>query len=239
MTGMVNQPGDIDGPSPTDTEYERWMAARRWWEQLARNRHQSIEHERTFAVWQAQEILNKHGFAAGPVDGIPGRKTSAAIQRFQTAYAGGTRGRPFLAVDGILGPLTSKALEDPPHLSPHFTAREFASKGNGNCFVHRELLVALEHLRSKIAAPIAIVSGYRDPRHNRRVGGATRSLHMAGAAADISRTLNIDRDWLIRKELFSGIGYLQKSHRVTHVDVRHAIGRGKSVANPQTWKYRE
>ena len=90
-----------------------------------------------------------------------------------------------------------------------------------------------------IDRPIPIVSGYRDPRHNRRVGGATRSLHMAGAAADLSRTLDIDRNWLIEQELFSGIGYLQTSERVTHVDVRHAVGRGKSTARPQTWKYPE
>lgn len=224
---------------PEESGYERWPAGRRWWEQLAKNRHQSIEHAGTFEVQRAQQILNAHGFPAGPVDGIPGKKTAAGLRHYQEAYAGGGPGRPLLVVDGILGPATSEALDDPPDLSPHFTALEFASKGNGNCFVRRELILALEQLRALIDRPIPIISGYRDPAHNRRVGGATRSLHMAGAAADLSRTLDIDRDWLIGQGLFSGIGYLQRTKRVTHVDVRHAIGRGKTTTRPQTWRYPE
>ena len=44
----------------------------------------------------------------------------------------------------------------------------------------------LEVLRAELGdAPITIVSGYRSCRHNCKVGGATRSRHLCGQAADI------------------------------------------------------
>ena len=49
-----------------------------------------------------------------------------------------------------------------------------------------KLLNALEILRSQVHTPIAIVSGYRCPSHNRAVGGAGGSKHLTGEAADIS-----------------------------------------------------
>jgi uncharacterized protein YcbK (DUF882 family) len=44
----------------------------------------------------------------------------------------------------------------------------------------------LEEMRGRRGAPIIITSGYRCAAHNRKVGGAPRSLHMYGMAADIS-----------------------------------------------------
>ena len=42
----------------------------------------------------------------------------------------------------------------------------------------------LEPLRRRLNAPIAITSGYRNAEVNRLVGGAVRSQHTAGEAAD-------------------------------------------------------
>ena len=50
-----------------------------------------------------QEALRLQGFDPGPIDGILGRRTSAAIRAFQS-----DRG---LVVDGIVGPITRAALE--------------------------------------------------------------------------------------------------------------------------------
>ena len=54
------------------------------------------------AVKRIQQALKDQGFNAGPVDGIWGRKTIAAIKKFQAKQK--------LDVDGIVGPQTLKAL---------------------------------------------------------------------------------------------------------------------------------
>ncbi len=45
-------------------------------------------------VRQLQATLNELGFDAGPVDGIPGRGTKAALQRFQEAHGMPADGYP-------------------------------------------------------------------------------------------------------------------------------------------------
>lgn len=49
----------------------------------------------------------------------------------------------------------------------------------------RLLATNLEALRRKIGRPIVIVSGYRSPGHNKKVGGAKGSQHLTASAADI------------------------------------------------------
>ena len=45
----------------------------------------------------------------------------------------------------------------------------------------------LEVLRTYLKAPISITgSGYRTKQHNKRVGGASNSLHLTASAADIN-----------------------------------------------------
>lgn len=43
----------------------------------------------------------------------------------------------------------------------------------------------LQVLRNELGRPIRIISGYRSPKYNRRIGGARRSQHMTAKAADI------------------------------------------------------
>lgn len=49
-----------------------------------------------------QTLLKRAGFDPGPLDGIPGRRTTAAVRAFQAAHR--------LAVDGVVGPATIAAL---------------------------------------------------------------------------------------------------------------------------------
>ena len=43
----------------------------------------------------------------------------------------------------------------------------------------------MQILRDHIGKPIRIISGYRSPKYNRRIGGAKKSQHMKARAADI------------------------------------------------------
>ena len=81
-------------------------------------------------------------------------------------------------------------------LTPNFTLLEFATRDkpggpkrvpvNSQIATNlRELAENLEVLRKEIAAPIIIVSGWRDVPHNTRVKGAKNSQHLYGKAADI------------------------------------------------------
>ncbi len=55
------------------------------------------------AMTEVQEHLRAHGFLLGPVDGEPGQQTTAAVMAFQRVNG--------LAVDGVVGPKTTAALE--------------------------------------------------------------------------------------------------------------------------------
>lgn len=198
-------------------------------------------------VEQAQRLLNAHGFPCGTPDGIAGPKTAAAVRRFQAAFAGGRKRLADLAVDGKLGAKTHRALAELPYLSPHFTTHELDSRGDGTCYVSRHLVHALEQLRDAIGEPLVIVSACRDREHNRRVGGASGSMHVpwdeSGAfAADIrarnEAKLRIERVLAVGQ--FSGIG--DRAGIVRHVDVRHLAGKRNRTPDatperPARWHY--
>tara|TARA_R100000008_G_scaffold66975_1_gene44041 strand:+ start:10094 stop:10492 length:399 start_codon:yes stop_codon:yes gene_type:complete len=75
-------------------------------------------------------------------------------------------------------------------LEKNFLLSEFKCKDGTNvpeelmdnvCFLAKNLQV----LRDYIGKPIRIISGYRSPKYNRRIGGARKSQHMRAKAADI------------------------------------------------------
>jgi uncharacterized protein YcbK (DUF882 family) len=47
------------------------------------------------------------------------------------------------------------------------------------------LVQTLNHIQAHYGRPVVVTSGFRDARHNRRVGGASESKHMSCEAADI------------------------------------------------------
>lgn len=75
--------------------------------------------------------------------------------------------------------------------SEHFNLSEFASHDGANTPRGaigniQTLMNQLEVLRAELGGnPITIISGYRSPAHNTSIGGATRSQHLCGRAADI------------------------------------------------------
>ena len=96
----------------------------------------------------------------------------------------------------------------------------------------RLLCENLQVLRDELGRPIRIISGYRSPKYNRRIGGARRSQHMTAKAADIRvRGMSPQevREVILRlikegRMMSGGVGLYTS---FTHYDVRGRNARWK------------
>lgn len=100
----------------------------------------------------------------------------------------------------------------------HFKPIEIASKGDRSILVVPQALDCLEQLRLAMGRPLVILSAYRDPLHNARVGGAPLSQHKFGRAFDL-RLDDIDRDELISKARACGFNGIGSYKTFVHVDI--------------------
>jgi len=76
-------------------------------------------------------------------------------------------------------------------LSPNFKKSEFRCRDGSDVPPHlsdnlEELVTNLQLLRDYIKKPIRVISGYRTPQYNRKIGGAKRSQHLLAKAADLT-----------------------------------------------------
>ena len=112
-------------------------------------------------------------------------------------------------------------------ISPHFTLGEMACKdGSDKVLYSTELMDKLEKLRAYGGFTIHINSGYRTAAYNRKIGGASKSQHISGTAADIvvkkdGKTVSGKLICCLCQYLsFKGIGYISES--AVHVDMRES-----------------
>ena len=71
-------------------------------------------------------------------------------------------------------------------ISDHFTLGEMRCKDGSDMVLYStELMQRLEELRFYGGFTIMINSGYRTDAYNRKIGGASKSQHIEGTAADI------------------------------------------------------
>lgn len=106
----------------------------------------------------------------------------------------------------------------------YFKPQEIASKGDGSILIDEDALDRLEHARQIARFPFVILSAYRDPIHNAKVGGAPLSMHKQGKAFDI-RIAGIDKWQLLtacQRTGFTGFGFYST---FLHVD----------TGKPRTW----
>lgn len=111
-------------------------------------------------------------------------------------------------------------------VSKNFRLSEFRPGDHSYKYIRLspKLVSTLEDIRQRAGGrQLHITSGYRPPAYNRKVGGATKSLHMNGIAADITS------DDLSTEDLYDicdrvigdrgGVGYYPDL-RFVHVDIR-------------------
>lgn len=79
---------------------------------------------------------------------------------------------------------TAKKKKSGKTLKRYVAYRAAHNRVNTSCFPTR-LRSVLHKVRSRYGATAIVSSGYRSSRHNRRVGGARRSMHVQCKAADI------------------------------------------------------
>jgi zinc D-Ala-D-Ala carboxypeptidase len=92
-----------------------------------------------------------------------------------------------------------------------------------------ELVQMLDRAREIASVPFKITSGYRDPQHNKAVGGVANSSHTKGLAVDLACTDNFKRTRILLGLLTCGTpNFIEicKSH--IHVDIsssNHPLGQ--------------
>jgi uncharacterized protein YcbK (DUF882 family) len=119
------------------------------------------------------------------------------------------------------------------NLSAHFSQEEFVCHCCGTFRLDDGLLAALELLRERSGQAVHVLSGYRCPKHNRRVGGASDSQHVLGRAADIRiHGLTLQQMYDLAESVADfargGIGVYDRGF--LHVDVRGHRARWSQVA---------
>jgi len=101
---------------------------------------------------------------------------------------------------------------------------ELRSKGDGSLVVNWHALNALNLLRKRSGFTMILNSAYRDPEHNRKVGGAKQSFHLIGRAFDVSTVNWMDAhvvSFIHHATLcdFRGFGlYLDRERPFIHID---------------------
>ena len=112
-------------------------------------------------------------------------------------------------------------------ISKNFQYKEFDCHGQGCCsttIIDEKLVEYVQQIRDHFGKPVTITSAYRCEVHNRRVGGATKSYHMRGQAADIVVQGVSSREVAKYAESIGilGIGLYEtsKDGYFTHIDTR-------------------
>lgn len=120
----------------------------------------------------------------------------------------------------------SLAADGDTYLSKNFKVREFrCHDGSDKILVSKRLVELLQIIRDHYGVQVIINSGYRTASHNAAVGGAAKSQHLYGRAADIvvsaQTPLNV-YNWIANNVMPSGKGGMgcYRSQGFVHVDVR-------------------
>jgi len=100
----------------------------------------------------------------------------------------------------------------------HFQPKEMACKGTGKLAIEPRLLDYLDILRWRFDSPLTVLSAFRSPYHNAKVGGAPFSSHLKAIAVDLSIVKQDKKlmEQLAKETGFTGFGYYRT---FLHIDL--------------------
>lgn len=133
-------------------------------------------------------------------------------QQFYNKYVKG--------VDSMINTYSRNSKE---YLSNNFQAYEFdCGCGCSTTKIDDKLVDYLQKIRDHFGKPITITSAYRCPTHNAREGGASKSRHVTGEAADFRVEGIAPREVAKYAETLGikGIGLYEAPHNFVHIDTR-------------------
>jgi hypothetical protein len=110
----------------------------------------------------------------------------------------------------------------------NFSPAEIACRGTGRLLLNEAALDKLQALRDRLGKPLIVRSAYRNPEHNRAVGGAKASKHLDSVAFDIAMA-NHDPEVFeeaARAVGFKGFGFYPRSGFI-HIDLGPARSWGE------------
>ena len=114
-------------------------------------------------------------------------------------------------------------------LSANFKVKEFACKdGSDSIIIDSDLVIVLQKIRDHFGKAVTINSAYRNATYNKKIGGASKSQHVYGKAADIVVSgVSPEKVAQYAEYLMPSKGGIGLYPAFTHVDVR---------ANRSRWK---
>lgn len=115
------------------------------------------------------------------------------------------------------------------YVAKNFRVKEFACQDKSDpIFISSELVEVLQDVRNYFGRAVSINSAYRNPTHNKKVGGVVNSYHLYGMAADIVvggvPARNVYNYLCSKYPDKYGVG---RYETFTHIDVRPIFARWK------------
>jgi uncharacterized protein YcbK (DUF882 family) len=120
-------------------------------------------------------------------------------------------------------------------LSEHFELGEFDCHDGEECpaellpNLQKLVIDVLQPVRYRWRGPLVIVSGYRTPEHNAKVGGARQSTHLTAEGADIRplapsnlKSFDLCVEEMVGKGRLPSLGGYGKYKGWLHLDIRQA-----------------
>ena len=144
-------------------------------------------------IKQKQCLLYYLGYYTGAIDGLWGRKSREATQKFQETYGLPATGNfddatAEMAKAAVAGTATPVPKVDDWSDIKYFSRKEFACKcgkcGGFPVEPNMTMVRVGDRVRGYFGAKATVSSGIRCATHNKNVGGVSNSRHLLGTAMD-------------------------------------------------------